>query len=107
MERNACWKNIFPCNAVRSRNYAGVVGDGARLRAGRNLRGPELRWSCCGLLALRLAARQFLDFLFVGAARGSALGFGSGLFAGGAFYFLAFYLVFNLGGVCQLKPLSI
>lgn len=56
--------------------------------------------SCRGL-ALRLSASCLLDLLFVRAAGGGPLGLGGGLFTGGALYFLAFYFVFNLGGVCH------
>ena len=52
-------------------------------------------------LTLRLAARQLLDLLFIGTARGGSLGLGSGLFACGPLYLLAFCLVFNLLGVCH------
>jgi hypothetical protein len=51
------------------------------------------------LLSLGLAAGQFLDLLFVGAAGGSPLGLRGGLLAGGALYLFAFCLVFDLGGV--------
>ena len=53
-------------------------------------------------LALRLAASQFLDLLFVGAARSGSLGFGSGLLTGGALQLLSFLLIFNFGGVCHV-----
>jgi len=54
-----------------------------------------------GGLALGDAARELLDLLLIGAARFSALCLGSGLFSGGALHFFAFFLIFNLGGVCH------
>ena len=53
-------------------------------------------------LALGHAASEFLQLFLVFAARAGALCFGSGLLAGGSFHFLAFQLVFNLGGICHV-----
>ena len=55
----------------------------------------ELRYG----LALRLAAREFLDLLLVRSAGRRPLGLGSGLLAGGPLDFLPFQFVFNFGGV--------
>ena len=77
---------------------APVAGD-PRLRVSQ----PGVRSSRSRALSLRLAACQFLDLLFVGAARRGALGFGCGLLAGCPLQFLAFCLVFNLGCVCHSR----
>ncbi len=52
-------------------------------------------------LALGLPACQLFNLFLLCATRLGPLGFGSGLLAGGALYLLAFFLVFNLGCVCQ------
>src|ERR1700727_2896484 len=54
-------------------------------------------------LALRLTARQFLQFLLIAAAGSGPLRLGSSLLAGRALYLLTFYLVFNLGGIRHCK----
>jgi len=74
------------------------------LRAGRGFAPPaEALWFLrCWVLALGDAAGQFLDLLFLGAARFGLLGLGGGLLAGGALELLSFLGVFDLGGVCHL-----
>jgi hypothetical protein len=57
-------------------------------------------WS--GRLPLGHAARQLLQLFLVFSAGSGPLRLGGGLFAGGAFYFLPFQLVFNPGRVCHL-----
>jgi len=66
-----------------------------------------LKVDACGRLPLGDAARELLDLLLGRAARLSPLCLGGGLFAGGALQRLAFLLVFNLGGICHLVPLSL
>ncbi|HUY80209.1 MAG TPA: hypothetical protein VMU92_00595 [Acidobacteriaceae bacterium] len=55
-------------------------------------------------LALALAAAELFDLLLVGATGSSAGCLGCGLFARSAFYFFAFYLVFNRLCVCHSYP---
>ena len=55
-----------------------------------------------GCLPLGNAACCLLELLLVFAASSGALRFGRSLLAGDPLYFLAFQLIFNLGGVCHL-----
>ena len=55
-----------------------------------------------GCLPLGNAARCLLELLLVFAASSGALRFGRSLLAGDPLYFLAFQLIFNLGGICHL-----
>jgi len=68
---------------------------------------PEPSSCCVRRLPLGYAARELLDLLLGRAARLSPLCLGGGLFAGGALQRLPFLLVFNLGGICHLVPLSL
>jgi len=55
-----------------------------------------------GCLPLGNAAGSLLQLLFVLATSSGALRFGRSLLAGDPLYFLAFQLIFNLGGICHL-----
>ena len=74
-----------------------------RFRASRNLAGqPGTLFLHEDRLPLRNAARELFDLLLLLAASSRALRFRSRLLAGGAFQFLAFFLAFDLGGVCHV-----
>jgi cell division protein FtsW (lipid II flippase) len=51
--------------------------------------------------------RAIFFTVFFFSPRSGSWGLGSGLLTGGALQFLPFQLVFNLGGVCHLVPLSL